>query len=123
MSQQLSGNLRRTGFYVCPACGNIVQSMAPGDFRCCGQSLVRLEGADGTGLIRTEVIDGENYISLDHPMDKDHYITFLAYVTTDRVYFKKLYPEQEAACAFPRKGVGTVYACCNRDGLFCVRVK
>lgn len=123
MSEQLSGNLRRTGFYICPACGNIIQSMGPGEFSCCGAPLQRLDPRDGSGELHVEVIDGENYITMDHPMTKDHYITFFAYVTTDRVYFKKMYPEQEAACAFPRKGLATVYACCNQHGLLSIRVK
>lgn len=122
-NQTLSGNLHRMGFYLCPHCGNLIQSMGPGEFRCCGEVLSKLEAADGTGKIRVEVVDGENYVTLDHPMEKDHYITFLAYVTTDRVYFKKLYPEQNAETSFPRRGLGTLYACCTRDGLFSVRVK
>lgn len=123
MSEQLSGNLRRTGFYVCQTCGNIIQSMAPGDFSCCGEPLTRLEARDGSEEIHVEILDGENYIRLPHPMTKEHYISFFAYVTTDRVYFKKMYPEQEAEWAFPRKGLGTVYAYCNRHGLLSLRVK
>ena len=118
----LSGNLRRMGFYVCPVCGNVIQSVGEGVFTCCGVTLPKLEAEDGSDLIRVEWMDGEQYVTLEHPMTKGHFISFLAYVTTDRVYFQKLYPEQEAEARFPRRGHGTVFAYCNRHGLFSVRV-
>lgn len=118
----LSGNLRRMGFFVCPICGNVIQSVGDGVFSCCGVELPRLEAEDGTGLLAVSVLDGQFFVALEHPMTKSHYISFLAYVTTDRVCFQKLYPEQDAQARFPRLGRGTVYAYCNRHGLFSVRV-
>lgn len=122
-NENVSGNMRRMGFYVCPVCGNVIQSIGKGAFSCCGVTLPKLEAEDGAGEIQVQVIDGDYYVSLDHPMTKSHYISFLAYVTTDRIYFTKLYPEQDAACTFPRKGMGAVYAYCNRHGLFAIRVR
>ena len=118
----LSGNLRKMGFYVCPVCGNVIQSVGEGVFTCCGVTLPKLEAEDGSELIRLEYLDGEQYVHLEHPMTKGHFISFLAYVTTDRVYFQKLYPEQEAEGRFPRRGHGQILAFCNRHGLFSIRV-
>ena len=118
----LSGNLRKMGFYVCPVCGNVIQSVGEGVFTCCGVTLPKLEAEDGSELIRLEYLDGEQYVHLEHPMTKGHFISFLAYVTTDRVYFQKLYPEQEAEARFPRRGHGQILAFCNRHGLFSIRV-
>jgi len=63
-------------------------------------------------------MEDEHYVRLDHPMDKTHYISFLAFVTADRVQFVKLYPEQNAEARFHLSGRGVLYALCNRHGLF-----
>ncbi len=80
------------------------------------------EAADpSVHLPRVEVADGEVYLTMDHPMGKDHFISFMAYVTTDQVFFRKLYPEQTADARFPYRGLGTIFAYCNRHGLFACR--
>ena len=121
-NRNISANLLRSRFYVCPVCGNVIQSVGEGVFTCCGVTLPKLEAEDGSELIRLEYLDGEQYVHLEHPMTKGHFISFLAYVTTDRVYFQKLYPEQEAEARFPRRGHGHILAFCNRHGLFSIRV-
>ena len=50
-------------------------------------------------------------------MTKSHYISFLAYATSDRVQMVKLYPEGAAACRLRLQGSGYLYLCCNRHGL------
>ena len=50
-------------------------------------------------------------------MSKEHYISFIAYVTTDRCEIVKLYPEQNAQVRFFKRGKGILYAYCNKDGL------
>lgn len=67
-------------------------------------------------------MDGEFYVSIDHPMTKDHFISFIAYLTSDRVQLRKLYPEQAAEARFTPCGLGVVYAFCNRHGLFSQRM-
>lgn len=121
-NKTLSGNLRRMGFYVCPQCGNVIQSMAPGSFSCCGQPLQKLEAKDGSQQIRVEVLDGEYYVTMDHPMTKENFLSFLALVTSDRVYFQKLYPEQSAQARFPVRTMGTLYAYSPQEGLLSRRV-
>ena len=80
------------------------------------------EAADpSVHLPRVEVADGEVYLAMEHPMGKDHFISFVAYVTTDQVFFRKLYPEQTADARFPYRGPGTIFAYCNRHGLFACR--
>ena len=60
----------------------------------------------------------EYYVTIDHPMRKDHYISFLAAVSDSRVQFAKLYPEGNAEARFKIDGVRKFYAYCNRHGLF-----
>ena len=54
-------------------------------------------------------------------MTKQHYITFVAYVSYDRMILVKLYPEQEAEVRFPRLRGGEFYVCCSEHGLYRIR--
>lgn len=116
-----AGNPLRGRFYVCPVCGNVIHAMGEGSFHCCGVAPPPLEAEvpDETHELTAEDVDGEYYVSLAHPMEKGHFISFLALVGPSRLEIVKLYPEQEAAARFSKRGGGILYACCNRHGLFC----
>ncbi len=117
-------NLLKSVFYVCPVCGNILHATGGGSFSCCGVSLPALEpeAPEGEHALRVERVEYEHYVTLDHPMRREHFISFLAYVTTDRLQLVKLYPEQDAAARFPIVGDGLLYAYCNRHGLFAQKI-
>lgn len=117
-----SANLKRSNFYICPICGNVIWSSGEGSYSCCGITLPKaeIEESNEKHEIHIEKTDSETYVYLNHPMDKEHYISFLAFVTTDKVQIVKLYPEQSASCYFPLRGREKVYAYCNKHGLFCV---
>jgi DNA-binding XRE family transcriptional regulator/desulfoferrodoxin (superoxide reductase-like protein) len=114
-----SGNPARARFYLCPVCGNLIWAMGSGSYSCCGVTLPPLEAEepDEEHALHLEAVEDEWYVTLRHPMDKDHFISFLAWVSFDRVQIVKLYPQQEAAARLPRRG-GQLYACCSRHGLF-----
>lgn len=114
-----SANMKKAQFYVCPVCGNIITSVGEGSFSCCGINLPKLEveESDESHDIQVEIIDHEYFVSMQHPMTKSHYISFLAYVTSDRVEILKLYPEQDVSARFAKKGRGIIYAYCNKHGL------
>lgn len=118
-----AGNLKRTLFYVCPVCGNVIASVGESVVSCCGVPLAACEPepCDEEHAMQVSIVDDERYVELDHPMEKTHYITFLACCTDDRVQLVKLYPEQSASARFLRRGHGILYACCNRHGLFQIR--
>ena len=115
-----AGNLLRAGFNVCPICGNIVFSTGEASFSCHGIQLPRLEAEppDADHSINICIIDSEYHITIDHPMDKSHFISFMAYITPGTVQIEKLYPEQEAAARFRIGGAGRLYVYCNHHGLF-----
>ncbi len=118
-----AANLMRSKFYVCPVCGNVIHALGEGSFSCCGVQLAPCEAEepDDDHAITVERIEDEWYITLDHPMTKDHYISFIAYVNTGGITLAKLYPEQEAAARIRVGMSGTIFAYCNRHGLFRVR--
>lgn len=119
-----SGNMNRSRFYVCPVCGNVIHALGEGAYSCHGIQLPVLdaETADEEHIITVEPIENEYYITMDHPMTKQHYISFAAYVTTDEIQLKKLYPEQDMQLRFTRKGHGTIYIYCTLHGLIAYRV-
>lgn len=115
-----SANVLRSKFYVCPMCGNVLTAMGEAVISRCGIALPPLEAepAEGEHAIGIEFVEDELYVSLAHPMSKDHHVSFIAAVSPDRVQVVKLYPEGDAATRFRRSGVRDAFVCCNRHGLF-----
>ncbi len=120
VNQNVSANMLRSKFYVCPVCGNVVHSTGSSVISCCGITLPPLEAdeADTAHEITVERVEDERFITVHHPMTKQHYISFLAYVTSDRIQMVKLYPEGNAETRFQPRGFGMLYWYCNRHGLF-----
>lgn len=123
-NENRSANLRRMGFYVCPVCGNVITAVGKGSFSCCGIPLPVQEAQpeDNAHAITVEPVEDEICVTIAHPMTKSHYISFIAWVSNDRAELVKLYPEQDITVRFKKRGHGTVYAYCNRDGLFSKRL-
>lgn len=115
-----ASNMAKTTFYVCPVCGNVILSSGEAVVSCCGITLPSQEAeeADAEHRISVEVVEDEYYVTVDHPMTKEHYISFLAAVSDHGVQLIKLYPEGSAETRFRIDRVRAVYAYCNRHGLF-----
>ena len=114
-----SSNMLRTKFCVCPICSNIVHCTGDTLISCCGITLPALEAeeADGEHAVNIERVEDEYFVTVNHEMTKEHYISFLAYVTSDRIQLVKLYPEGNAEARLNIRGRGFVYLYCNRHGL------
>lgn len=115
-----SANMARGKLYVCPVCGNVVHATGEAVVSCCGITLPPLEPEerDEEHRIRLEQVEDEYYVSLDHPMTKEHFISFLLAVSDQGTQFVKLYPEGGAEGRFKINRVRRLYAYCNRHGLF-----
>ena len=120
VNRNVSANLLRSKFYVCPLCGNVLHSTGSALVSCCGITLPALEAeeADDDHAVTIENVEDEQFLTIRHPMTKDHYISFLAFVTSDRVQLVKLYPEGDAQTRLHLRGMGRLYWYCNRHGLF-----
>ena len=121
-NNNVSANMLRSKFYVCPVCGNIIHSVGESLVQCNGVTLVPEEPAkpDETHNIKVERIEDEYFVSVEHEMTKNHYISFIAAVSDDGIQLKKIYPESAAEARFRINGVRKFYCYCNRDGLFCL---
>ena len=120
INKNISANMLRCKFHVCPVCGNIIQSTGNSVISCCGITLPPLEAeeADLDHAVHIQQVEDEHFITIDHPMTKEHYISFVAFVTSDRVQFVKLYPEGNAETRLQLRGFGMLYWYCNYHGLF-----
>ena len=118
-----SSNMAKSRFYVCPVCGNVIQAAGEAVISCCGITLppAEAEEADEDHYIHSETVDGEYHARVEHPMTKDHYISFLAAVSDNGIQFVKLYPEQSAEAYFRISRVKKLFAYCNRHGLFRIK--
>ena len=123
INNNVVSNMKKAQLYVCPICGNVIQSTGDAAISCCGVTLPALEAeeCDETHQIKVETVEDEYYVSVEHPMTKEHYISLLIYRTGERIETVKLYPEGNAECRFFRRGRGEVFAYCNRHGLFKIR--
>ena len=123
-NRNISANMLRCKFYVCPICGNILHSTGNAVISCCGITLPPLEAeeADQDHFITVEPVEDEYFITVAHPMTKQHFISFMAFVTSDRLQLVKLYPEGNAEVRLQLRGMGRLYYYCNRHGLFVKKV-
>ena len=123
-NRNVSANLLRSKFHVCPICGNVIHATGNALVSCCGVTLPALEAEAGEEdhAPVIENVEDEQFVSIRHPMAKDHFISFVAFVTTDRCQLVKLYPEGEAQTRLQLRGRGMLYWHCNRHGLFRQRV-
>ena len=119
-----TGNVKRTKFYVCEKCGNILTSVGNAEILCCGRKLLPLspKNPDNAHKLSIDKIEDDFYITFPHPMTKGHYISFVSYVRFDRVLTVKLYPEQDGELRFPQMRGGKMYYYCNTHGLFELKI-
>ena len=118
--EALGGDMKKTAFYICPDCGNVVAAMADASVSCCGKRLEasQPQKAEGEDRLTVETVENDLFITSGHPMSKDHYITFAALLTGDTLILRRQYPEWGLQVRLPAIGHGRLLWCCSRHGLF-----
>ena len=113
------GDMKKLRFYVCRDCGNIITATSDAAVTCCGSRLSPIEAkkADENHQLKVEDIGGEWYITSDHPMTKEHYISFAAYVSDSSVMIFRQYPEWQVNITIPMYRSGKLVWYCNECGL------
>ena len=124
--------MQNTRFYVCPICGNVI-GLIDGDINhinCCGKPMQLLEAntVDASQEKHVPVYERvEDEIAVrvgevEHPMEKDHYIMWIAQVSDNRTTRVRLYPEQATETRFPYIKDAIIYAYCNKHGLWKTKI-
>lgn len=124
VNKNTSGNMYRSKFYVCPVCQNVIHATGDAVISCCGIELTAqtAEAPDDEHMVVIEAVENEQFVTIDHPMEKGHYISFIAFVSMDRTQFVKLYPEGNAETRINTRGGGFLYWYCNRHGLMKIKL-
>ena len=95
VNRNRSANLLRSKLYVCPLCGNVLHATGQAVVSCCGITLPPLDiseadDADEHHQLTLERVEDELFVTIHHPMTKDHYISFIACLTGDKLQLVKL---------------------------------
>lgn len=112
-----SGNFKRSKFFVCPECGNIMIETGCGSVGCCGKTLSPITPVKAVKKLSAEVVGDEIFISSDHEMSKENYISFVALVTGETMIIRKLYPEWNLEIRLPLIRHSTLYWYSLKEGL------
>lgn len=120
----VSANMLRSRFYVCPVCGNVIHCMGEAAIHCHGVLLApaQAEETNENHMVFIEGVEDEYFVRIDHEMTKQHYISFIAALSPDNIQLVKLYPEGNAEARVKMRAVRQILFYCNRDGLFKVNV-
>lgn len=70
--------------------------------------------ANESHQLNIEPAEDKLYVSPSHEMKKEHYISFAAYVTGDKVFMVKQYPEWNLQFRLQKFGHGKLYFCVFR---------
>lgn len=128
------GNMKKSKFYVCPVCGNVTVTTGEASISCCGRKLESLEPirlgkkqasdqvadkdaeTELPAPLQVEKIEDDWYLTSNHPMRKDNYISFVAFLTGDRLQLVKQYPEWTLQVRIPARGHGMLLWYSTGDG-------
>ena len=116
----LGGNMKKIKIYVCPNCGNVLTALTDTSISCCGKKLLPLEfkKSDVANQLTVERIENDYFISTDHEMTREHYISFVALISDDTNMMRKQYPEWNLQVRIPIFAHGRLVWYCTQHGLF-----
>ena len=119
INRNRSCNVIRSRLSVCPICGNVIHCTGDAVVSCCGVTLPPLdaEDPDAEHTLLIQRVEDAHFLTISHPMTKTHYISFMAFASSDRFQLVKLCPEGNAEARMQLHGHGILYFYCNRHGL------
>lgn len=112
----------------CQKCGALVEVINDcncGDcgITCCGETMVKLISNSVDASLEKhiptfELRGNEILVKVNHVMEKEHFIEWIALVNDKDIYKVKLVPNQNAECKFKYIKGSKLYAYCNKHGLW-----
>ena len=116
----VGGNMKKSNFYVCKLCQNVVIATGAPKISCCDRPLEVLVAQKATDEHRLviEQIEDEWYITSEQLTTKEHYISFSAFATGEQVQIIKQYPEWTLQTRLPKNRHGIISWYCTQHGLF-----
>ena len=112
----------------CDSCGALVKVIEDCNcdncgIQCCGKEMRLLKPNSVDAAVEKHVpqyerVEDEILVTVNHVMEKEHFIEWLCLVADNKEYMVKIYPEQNAEVRFPYIPGSCVYAYCNKHGLW-----
>lgn len=111
----------------CAHCGATVEVLdncnCKCGFVCCGEEMNTLVPNSVDAAVEKHVptyeVNGDKvFVKVNHVMDEDHFIEWISLVADDRVCRYVLEPGKQAECHFKYIPGSTLYAYCNKHGLW-----
>lgn len=101
----VGGNMKKTKYFVCPVCNNLILATGDAAIYCCSRKLEPcvMQKVDDATKLNIENIEDDYYITSGHPMTKENYIAFVALSTGDRLELVRLYPEWDLQARLTRR--------------------
>lgn len=118
-NELVGGNMKKLKFYVCPVCGNLITATQEALISCCGKKLQAMElcKAEKKQQLSVEIVENDYFITTNHKQTKEHYISFVALLTSDSIMLRKQYPEWNVQTRIPAFGHGALVWYCTKHGL------
>ena len=90
---------------------------------CCGEPMQvmvpnSVDAAVEKHVPTYEIVGDELVVKVAHVMEEEHFIEWIALVSESKEYCVKLCPNQDAEAKFPYLKGATLYAYCNKHGLW-----
>ena len=91
--------------------------------KCCNESMVTLvpnstDASFEKHVPEYEINDNKLKVTVNHVMEDNHYIEWIALVTDKKEEYYYFNPGEEATCSFDIVKEGTIYSYCNTHGLW-----
>lgn len=124
LNDLVGGNMNKIKFYICKHCNNLMTATGEATISCCGKTIDPLEPkkSESEHTLEVEKVEDELYVTSQHEMKKEHYISFVAYVRGDRALIVKQYPEWNVEFRFRKQGHGRLYYYCTNHGLYYINI-
>lgn len=111
----------------CKHCGAVIKVLeeckCACGFECCGEKMEDLvpnsvDAATEKHVPTYEVKDGKIFVKVNHVMEEEHYIEWISIVMGDKEVTTYLKPSEEATVSYKYVPDSTIYAYCNKHGLW-----
>lgn len=119
---------KRLKIKKCEKCGALVKILQDCTcencgIKCCGEQMKELvpnsvDAAVEKHVPTYEVKDGKIFVTVNHVMEEEHFIEWISIIFDDKEVTKFFKPKEEAKIHCKYKTGSTIYAYCNKHGLW-----
>lgn len=117
----------------CNKCGALVKAFKDCTcddcgIKCCDEQMKTLvpnstDASFEKHVPEYEIVNDEILVRVNHVMEEDHYIEWVAYSFDNKEYVVYFKPGEEAKATFPYVEGATIYSYCNKHALWSKEVK